>query len=290
MNLSDPLLVEALAREPRDLAAAIRSMIEAAASRALLGVAGAEDMAAALKAFRSGLEARRLEATLLGAEATVKAAERVAAREGLDLPTIMADGALPEVAPTRAVAAILRRTPRLVRTARQVSALYRPGVGGFGAVHAAEITVLQRVQGAIAEALKSGATVPTVRDVVRELGDWTRGYAETVARTNMMTAYADGEFAQVNDPDIADLIVGFEIVGPTDGDARPNHAKAVGWRAEASDPRWSFMRTPLGYKCRHSVRAIDRFQAERSGWLDGAGRLRRQDIPSGAGPDRGFRA
>lgn len=290
MNLSDPILVEALARDPRDLVAALKAMIEAAARRALEGVAGAEEMAAALKAFQTGLDARRMEATLLGAEATVKAAERVAAREGVDLPAIMADGSLPAVAPTRAVAAILERTPRLVRTSQQVSALYRPGVGGFGAVNATEITVLQRVQGAITEALKSGTATPTVTDVVRDLDGWTRGYAETVVQTNMMTAYADGEFAQVNDPDIADLIVGFEIVGPVDGSTRPNHAMAVGWRAAASDSRWAYMRTPLGYNCRHSLRAIDRFQAARAGWLDGSGRLRRIDIPRGAGPDPGFRA
>jgi SPP1 gp7 family putative phage head morphogenesis protein len=150
--------------------------------------------------------------------------------------------------------------------------------------------VLSKVQGALASALKEGIAEPTVRDVVQELTGWSRGYSTTVARTNTMTAYGDGAFDVAKDPDVADLVVGFEVVGPTDGDARPNHRALVGFRAAVDDPRWASPRTPLGFNCRHSMRPIDRFRASRAGWLDSAGKLKRVEPRSGAGPDPGFRA
>jgi SPP1 gp7 family putative phage head morphogenesis protein len=238
------------ATSPKTLDAAIRGMIQAAAAQALTGVAMREGLAEHLAAFGKALAARRAEAVMLGAESVVKAAEKAAANAGGALPTIMPSAELPAVAPTRAVAAILKRTPRLAKTSRQVAMMYRHEIGTeFGAVEAVRSEVLAKVQGAIASGLKEGVAEPTVRDVVQDLTGWSRGYATTVARTNTMSAYADGEFAVTKDEDVADLVVGFEVVGPVDGDARPNHKALVGFRAAPDDPRWATLRPPLGFNC-----------------------------------------
>lgn len=286
---TDPALSAILAQDPRTLTEAIRGMIEGAARFALEG-ADASAMDEALKKFATTLAGKRAEAMMAGAESTIRAAERVARNAGADLPTIMASGELPAVAPTRAVEAILRRTPRLAKTSRQVAMMYQHDVAdAFGAVKAARVEVLQKVQGAIAEGLKQGVPTPTVSDVVKDLGDWSRGYANTVTQTNLTSAYTDGAFAGARDPDVADLVVGMEIVGPTDEDARPNHKALVGFRAAVDDPRWATLRPPLGYNCRHSLRPVDRFRASRAGWLDANGDLRRMETPRGGHADPGFR-
>lgn len=267
-----------------EIAANLRAMIQATVDRWTSGFteAGFD----ATEALAVTLSRRMSEAAMMGARTLLKAYDATLKAHGVPVP---AHGfSVAPVGADRATAAVVAKEPRLARTAEEVRTLYAKG-NVFALAKSSDVLVTQKVQGAIAAALESGAPRDVAAKVIADLGPWSRSYADTVLRTNLSTAYCDGQDAQANAPGIREVMVGYEIAGPTDEDARPNHRKAVGWRAAVEDPRWAMMKTPLGYNCRHSRVLIDVFRAHRNGWLDATGRLARVDIPQGAGPDAGFR-
>ncbi len=287
----DPELEALLAETPASVTAALSQLVKAQARYYLnLGDAGLDG---ALEMVAAALRAQIIESAMLGArevlKATVKAAPANAATISKVNAATASGMAMGEVAPTRAVAAILKREPRLARTYKQVALLYSRDDTVFAAVRAADITTAAKVQGAIAEALKQGLPSIQASEVIQGLTDWTAAYSDTVFQTNAATAYSDGMKAQVDDPDVRAIMVGMEVLHPVDGDTRPNHAPGAGFRASLDDPRWAVMRPPWGYRCRGSLNFIDRAYAERQGWLDAQGNLKRMEIPAGFHVDEGFR-
>jgi hypothetical protein len=240
-------------------------------------------------ALAQALGATMSDAAMTGASAVLKAYD--AARKGAGWPVAESISGGLDVAvvpPTEAIRALLAREPRLAASAAEVSRLYNTE-RVFSAAKAIETTVLEKVQGAIVEALRSGVTEDVAGRVVAELADWKVGYSNTVFRNAAMQSYADGETATAKLPGVRDVIVGATYAGPTDDDARPNHKALVGFRAPIDDPRWKQIGPISGHNCRHSKVLIDVFHAERSGWLDAVGNLKHMEIPAGGGPDEGFR-
>ena len=229
------------------------------------------------------------EHAMKGAEAVLKAYDAARKSAGWPVAESISGGLeIPVVPPTEAIRALLAREPRLAASAAEVARLYNTE-HVFSAAKAIETTVLEKVLGAIVEALRTGTTEDVAGKVIADLADWKQGYANTVFRTNAMTSYDDGARATMALPGVRDVMVGYEIAGPVDADCRESHRLAVGFRASPDDPRWAKMKTPLGFNCRHSRVLIDVFRAEREGWLTPTGELRRMEIPPGAGPDEGFR-
>ena len=287
----DPELEELLAETPTAVTAALLGLMRAQV-RYYLNIEDA-GLDAALKRAVEALRAQILESAMLGARSVLVAARRAAPTNAptisrIDAPPVGERIGLAPVAPTRAVAALLRREPRLAKTYDQVALLYSRE-NAFAAVRALDVATAARVQGAIAEALKQGVGSIDASEVIQGLTDWTRAYSDTVFRTNAATAYSDGMMAQTRDPDVRAIMVGMEVLHPVDGDTRPNHAPGAGFRASLDDPRWRMMRPPWGYNCRGSLAFIDRAHAERMGWLDEMGGLKPMEIPAGFHIDAGFR-
>lgn len=273
----------------RDLTADIKRLIDATLDRWTSGFTDAGFDAT--QALAATLQKRMSESAFLGAKTLLHAYDAALKAHSIPIPEVAHGFTIAPVGATRAVESMLAREPRLARTAAQVADLYAHGKV-FALAKSSSLVVTQKVHGAIVAALESGAPSEVASKVIAELGPWSKSYAETGLRTNVMTAYSDGQDGQARAPGIRDVMVGFEIAGPgrEDPDTRHNHAAAVGWRASVDDPRWKTMKTPLGFNCRHSRALVDVFRAARNGWLDASGRLVPVDIPAGAGPDEGFRA
>jgi hypothetical protein len=272
---------------PPALDAAIENMIVHAARNATTGFT--ETGYDATLALAQALGATMKETALHGASAVLKAYDAARKSAGWPVAESISGGLeIPFVPPTEAIRALLAREPRLAASAAEVSRLYSTE-HVFAAARAVETTVLEKVQGAIVEALRTGVTEDVAGKVIADLADWRAGYSNTVFRNAAMQSYADGETATAKMPGVRDVIVGAEYAGPTDSDARPNHKALVGFRASIDDPRWKQIGPISGHNCRHSKVLIDIFHADRQGWLTPTGELRRMEIPAGGGADPGFR-
>lgn len=80
--------------------------------------------------------------------------------------------------------------------------------------------------------------------------------AETWARTSTNQAYSAGRWQQAKDPDIADLIWGYEYVAINDDRVRDSHAELDGVRKAKDDPFWNIYWPPNGWNCRCDVLEI----------------------------------
>lgn len=276
------------AQSAADLAADIQALVRAAVDRWTGGYV--ESGFDPVEAIASTLSKRLSESAMLGARTVLSAYDAALRAYSIPVPvSTTSKQTVRPVGPDRAVAALIEREPRLARTAADVARLYSTEKV-FALAKSTSLVVTQKVHGVIVATLEGGVPSEVAEKVIADLGPWSKAYASTVLQTNLMTAYSDGQDGQARAPGVRDVMVGYEIAGPKDGDARPNHAKAVGWRAAVDDPRWAYMKPPLGFNCRHSRVLIDVFRAARNGWLDANGRLIPVEIPNGAGPDAGFRA
>jgi SPP1 gp7 family putative phage head morphogenesis protein len=183
-----------------------------------------------------------------------------------------------------AIADMVRREPRLARSAAEVRRLYTRG-NFFALARATEVVVTARVQESVIRALKTGKNTTSE---IEMLGDWPQSYASTVYRTNMATAYARGRVAQASDPDVADYVAGWRYAATDDADVRPNHLALDGFVAARTDPVWSSITPPNGYNCRCTVEIADQDELIEAGVMDTDGRVHMQQIPHGGGRDVDF--
>jgi SPP1 gp7 family putative phage head morphogenesis protein len=186
-----------------------------------------------------------------------------------------------------AVEDLIVRKPELARTAEQVALVYARH--GFALAKADELTIVDRVQKAIAAGISEGLGVRQGGELVEGLGDWGRAYAETVYHQNMANAYTAGRFMQANSEDVKDVIGAFEFRSRQDAATRPNHFAAHGTIAPTNDAVWALISPPLGFRCRCQLRMVSRFELERLGLLR-QGRVEHVLPPTihAAGPDPGF--
>ena len=125
--------------------------------------------------------------------------------------------------------------------------------------------------------------------IIADMGNWSRAYGEVVYRTNMATSMVQGIKQMATDPDIEDLIGGFQYSAVGDVDTRHNHQAASGLIAGTRDPIWKVFTPPLGYNCRCTLVMVDKYEMREKGLLEN-GRVNRFEPPSfsDAHPDPGF--
>lgn len=195
---------------------------------------------------------------------------------------------MPRIAFDEAIADLLARDDRLAFGYEAVQRLYADE-HAFALAQSIDLHVTERVHMALGKMLRTGTTLENAQDVIQELGRWTRGYAETVYRTNVATAYSAGRFIQAADPDVEVVFKAFEFVTAGDVDVRHNHAAGHGAVAGTRDPMWDRLAPPLGYNCRCQLELVDRFELEERGLIR-QGHVERW-LPPSAGnwyPDPGF--
>ena len=203
-------------------------------------------------------------------------------------PAVVAPGeALPAVPFEEAVSDVLSRSPRLAKGYVEVQRLYSTE-HAFAIAKSVDIEVTMKAQEVVRKALSQGSTLAEAEAEVANLGGWARSYGETVYRTNVTTAYAEGRMAQAKDPDVQEIAPCVMVVTHNDGDTRPNHRAYDGMIAGPDDPIWRRNKPPFGYRCRCTLRLVDRLECEQLGALDANGRPIPGRIPIGAFPDEGF--
>lgn len=235
--------------------------------------------------------ARALQGLLIsggihGAKSALDKADSVAG-EPIEFSGAAPTGAveIPHVPNAPAIRALMRRDPRLARSAGEVAKIYNDRVV-FALARSASATITERVRDAMLLTPQAGVPLRSVSKIVAELGDFTASYAEMVVRTNLNTAVTTGLFSQVVDPAVAEVIGALRFTAVGDSDTRPNHRAADGLIADARDPVWHKIAPPLGYRCRCTVEFMPWTQIP-SGLIVN-GKVRPASLPAGAHADEGF--
>lgn len=129
--------------------------------------------------------------------------------------------------------------------------------------------------------LMEGRTISqTRRDVSRAMAAVGLGSAgdhqiEAMFRTRTQEAFSAGRWVADHDPDVADLIWGYEYSTVGDDRVRPNHAAVDGTVLPKSDPWWRIWWSPNGWNCRCTQ-------------IELLSETRIVPPPSGIAPDPGF--
>jgi len=112
-------------------------------------------------------------------------------------------------------------------------------------------------QNAVREIAAAGYHVAEGTRVLRErlaaagVGPMKPHLVETLYRTQIQEAYSAGQWnATKDDPDIDEILWGWEYVTAGDDRVRPNHYSLDGVRLAKDDPRWSQLWPPNGFNCR----------------------------------------
>lgn len=200
-------------------------------------------------------------------------------RAGVERPIGFATAAenLARVEFTEATADIVNRNPALKPGFKAVQEFYSEE-HGFALAKSGEIAVTEKVQEVLSQALRQGLSLPTGADLVRDLGDWSRAYAEQVFRTNLSSAYTAGRMQQAFEPELDDFIIGFRRAPVGDADTRSNHNFTI--VAGKRDPIWLKLGVPGGYNCRCVLQQVTA--------LDDVVIPARADAPAGFFNDPGF--
>lgn len=74
--------------------------------------------------------------------------------------------------------------------------------------------------------------------------------AETIYRTQVNMSYSAGRWEVSQDPDVQDILWGFEYVDLDDDRVRAAHELLDGTKLPKDDPQWSTIWTPNGFNCR----------------------------------------
>tara|TARA_R100000963_G_scaffold27013_1_gene18402 strand:+ start:1534 stop:2451 length:918 start_codon:yes stop_codon:yes gene_type:complete len=125
--------------------------------------------------------------------------------------------------------------------------------------------------------------------IISSMGNWCRAYGEVVYRTNMATSMVQGIKQMATDPDVEEVIGGYEYSAVGDSDTRHNHLAADGLIAGVHDPVWKIFTPPLGYNCRCTLVMVDRHELREKGLIEN-GKVSKYEPStfSGAYPDKGF--
>lgn len=243
-------------------------------------------------------------ASIVGATTVLRVAaqaQREDFRKG-DPSLLFADqNIVPQVTFEEALEDFVTRAPTTLknpaeRTALRIAEMYsEKRVAAF--VRAAEQSVTQQAQDIIAEAIRTGLSernaalgISRAVEAIRELSPgWDQWYSGMVFRTNVNTATTAGRFAQVQDPDVADVIPALMFSAAGDADTRPTHRLMDGFIAGSRSRVWSMLSPPLGYNCRCQVHLVSRFELEDMGRIRPDGTVIDSAVPPGAKPDDGFR-
>lgn len=234
---------------------------------------------------------------LLEHDALAKRQQPSTFRHGLCSINFGSTPVFPRVNFTEAFDDLMGRDPRLANNADEIRRAYS-GDQGFAilklprrlAEHA-RLKLTERVRDMLAGFLGKGVDRPTAKEQLQAVAGFSSGYAETVYRTNLATAFTAGRMQQMKDPDIRATVPAFELVTVGDSDVRKNHRDGEGLIAAVGDPVWRRHAPPLGYQCRCDLRSVDKFELQSRGLLMKGGHVQIY-YPANfasAGPDPGFR-
>jgi SPP1 gp7 family putative phage head morphogenesis protein len=183
---------------------------------------------------------------------------------------------------------VITRTPELAADMEEVGRRYTQS-HAFAVTRSSDIKTTQKAQQIIASAIREGKTVPDATKELQALTiDWSRGYAETVYRTNLNTATNNGRIAQAKKPWVRLVAPGMVFDTAGDDRVRPNHKACDGMVAPHDHPYIQTYRPPLGFNCRCQWRLATKRWAQERGLIDENGQLRVLHPKAGAGPDPGF--
>ena len=124
---------------------------------------------------------------------------------------------------------------------------------------------LEKVHKALARQIGEGAALRDFRKVVAEgleTAGWTPlnpSHLETVFRTNVLTAYNDGRFAQVTDPDVMALRPYTQTMTVDDSRVRDNH-EPLHLKIFRTEDLTRRDLPPWGYNCRCRFRSLSQRQ------------------------------
>ena len=135
----------------------------------------------------------------------------------------------------------------------------------FALAKSNSMEITKKIQKLLSEQLETKEEYPDAKSMIASLGNWTSAYAETVYRTNLNTAYADGLMQQSKDPAIRQVIGGLSFSIQGDSKTRDNHRAAEGLTAPVDHEIWSDFKPPLGYNCRCTLRQVTNAMMEKDG-------------------------
>lgn len=205
---------------------------------------------------------------------------------------------VPKVPFMEAVDAITSREPMLAKSADDVREAYGTGGRGFALLRLpqqladkARLTLTRRIQGMLASKIERGGDIRSVREQLSDMAGFSKAYAETVYRTNLAHAFTEGRFAQLQDPEVADIIPALEYTDVGDSSTRPTHHALGGFVAGLDHPEWRRIKPPNGFNCRCDARSVDRWELKSRGLLRSGGHVMAYYPPSFSqgGPDPGFK-
>jgi len=176
-------------------------------------------------------------------------------------------------APFRAAwEALLAKTPKLLTASYTVLQAYADKA--FVVSQSANLAVTAKVHSILVDALQLGLSqAEAVENLLDETEGWTRGYANTVYRTNVARAYAEGEKTQGMSEVSRRVFPAWQYLTAGDVDVRPNHAAARYLIAAKTDPIWNLLYPPLGFNCRCTTREMDVYDLEAQNRLSLTGQV-----------------
>lgn len=173
---------------------------------------------------------------------------------------------VPAVEFEQAIQDLLSRHPTLAPGYKRVQELYARS-HAFALAKSTSLTLTRRIQKVLASAVRQGSGQFKTSQIIKSMGGWTQGYADTVVKTNMTTAYMAGVVAQAIDPEVMEICPAMEFVGrkvePSDLECR----SAVGLIAGTKDDIWRSYSPPYHYNCGHSLNNCDRWELAAKGLL-----------------------
>lgn len=218
-------------------------------------------------------------------------------RHGLCTITFGSTPIFPKVNFVEAFDDLMGRDPRLANNADEIRRAYS-GDQGFAILKLprrladhVRLKLTERIRDMLSGFLKRGVDRPTAKEQLQAVAGFSSGYAETVYRTNLATAFTAGRMQQMKDPEVRATVPAFELVTAGDTDVRKNHRAGEGLIAAVGDPVWKRHAPPLGYQCRCDLRSVDKFELKARGLLKSGGHVQ-VHYPANfaeAGPDPGFR-
>lgn len=273
-------LADLFTRRLKDYVAAINELVAAAveddASRRARGLARLANVIRWSQGVADVLGRRRV---LLEREAIKGKVEREAVRFALasEIPEV------PRVPFEDAIEQLIDRTPvgiasELADKAGRVADVYN-FEHGFALARVVDRNVTARVQKLLENVLTLGGTRPRAVEAIADLTDFSLGYAQTVFRTNLNTAYTAGRFREAAEPFTREVMPAFEYLAIEDSDVRrgrvvdqgENHKALHGLIARTDWAGWNEWAPPNGYNCRCTIRLVSIFELERRGlYTDGA--------------------
>lgn len=195
------------------------------------------------------------------------------------------------VTPEEAIDFIKSLTSFSQAAAKRLAPQYRQAA--FTVARVEQIALLDRTKELLAQALEEGWTKQEFIDRLNAAFDsagvtrLNSYHAELVFQQNMTTAYSNGRYQQMRDPEVLRALPFWRYRTMEDERVRPNHAALDGFIAAADDSVWSYIYPPNGFNCRCMVEPLLRSEGEAAlgASLNVPGSER---LPAGGGPDPGF--